>query len=158
MERAQWHHARLIAPLMRPRDILEVMAGTGVGVEEAMGQALRCSLLALTCFADLCPLAMFGVSKLSVLGAAAQVWCFGTRDIERFPYAFARASRRMLPVLQHYAPILTNYVDASDPAALRWLAFLGARYVLPPQLRSGRLFGQFILAADPPKVSTCLPV
>lgn len=141
-------HIRLIAPLMRKRDRLEVEAGCGATLEVAMAIALLESHYARVCFYGMEPLAMFGLANLSILGSSAQVWCFGTTVIDRHPLVFARASKRALVELHQYAPILTNKVDASDESALRWLAFLGATYVLQPQVCGGRLFGQFILAGE----------
>lgn len=113
-----------------------------------MAQALVESRYARTCFYGLEPLAMFGLANLSILGSSAQVWCFGTTVIDRHPLIFARASLRALAELYRHAPLLTNRVEATDEPALRWLAFLGATYVLQPELRGGRLFGQFILASQ----------
>lgn len=140
-------HIRLIAPLMRERDRLEVQAACGASPEVAMAVAILESHYARVCFYGMEPLAIFGLANLSILGSSAQVWCFGTRLIDRHPLIFARASRLALREMHQYAPILTNRVDASDEAALRWLAFLGATYVLQPENHGGRLFGQFILAA-----------
>lgn len=139
-------HIRLISPFMRERDRLEVEAGCGQEVELAMAIALVESHYARTCFYGLEPLAMYGLANLSILGSSAQVWCFGTAAIDRHRMVFARASKRVLAELLRQAPILTNRVDANDESALRWLAFLGATYVLQPQVRGGTLFGQFILS------------
>jgi len=138
-------HVRLIASLMRRRDREEVQAQTGQDPELAMAMALLESGYARTCFYGLEPLAMFGLAQLSILGNTAQIWCFGTTAIDRYPLTFARLSRRMLPILFRQAQVLTNMVDANDERAVRWLDFLGAVYVLEPERRRGRLFGQFIL-------------
>lgn len=148
MEIATPAHIRLIAPLMRERDRLEVKAGCDQESEEAMATALVESSYARTCFYGLEPLAMFGLARLTILGRSAQAWCFGTRAIDDHPLAFARASRQALSDLLSQASVLTNRVDISDEKALRWLAFLGATYVLQPQQRGGRLFAQFILSQE----------
>lgn len=140
-------HARLVAAQMRARDQAEIQAGWNLSPQAAIQVALWDSpRYARTMFYGLEPLAIFGLANLSILGSSAQVWCFGTTAIDRHPLVFARASKRALIELHSYAPILTNLVDASDESALRWLAFLGATYVLQPEARGGRLFGQFILA------------
>jgi hypothetical protein len=140
-------HARIVAANMRAQDILEVKAGWGLEPEEAILNAVRNSPKeACTLFYGLEILAIFGLSPLSILGESAQVWCFGTTAIDRHPVIFGRASKRILAALFQHARILTNVVDIEDEKALRWLEFLGATYVLQPELRGGRLFGQFILA------------
>lgn len=140
-------HARIIATQMRPSDQDEIRAGWDQEPYEAMLAALANSPYARTAFHGLEPLAMFGISHLSILGNSAQVWCFGTTAIDRHPLIFARASRRVVSELHMHAPILTNLVDTSDARALRWLAFLGATYVMEPTRRGNRFFRQFILAA-----------
>lgn len=141
-------HARIIADQMRESDRLEIRAGWDQEPYEAMLTALWNSpCYACTAFIGLEPLAMFGISHLSILGNSAQVWCFGTTAIDRHPLAFARASRWVLAEIHARASILTNWVDTSDTRALRWLAFLGARYVMGPTVRGDRTFHQFILAA-----------
>lgn len=140
-------HARIIATQMRESDRCEIRAGWDQEPYEAMLAALANSSYARTAFHGLEPLAMFGISHLSILGNSAQVWCFGTRAIDRHPLIFARASRQILPEIFARAPILTNWVDMGDAQALRWLAFLGATYVSQPTSRGGRHFEQFILAA-----------
>lgn len=142
-------HARIVAASMRERDVLEVRAGWGMEPEAAILAAIDASPReACALFYGLELLAIFGLSHLSILGDSAQVWCFGTRAIDRHPMTFARASKRILSALFRHARILTNIVDIGDEKALRWLRFLGGTYVLQPELRGGRLFGQFILAGE----------
>ena len=142
-------HARIVAANMRARDIAEIKSGWSLEPEEAILAAVRNSPSeAATLFYGLEILAIFGLVQLSILGESAQVWCFGTTAIDRYPLTFARASRRVLSALHRHARVLTNVVDASDIRALRWLKFLGATYVLEPELRGGRVFGQFILASQ----------
>lgn len=142
-------HARIVASTMRVRDVLEVRSGWNMEPEEAIRTAIRNSPREVcTLFYGLEILAIFGLAQLAILGDSAQVWCFGTTAIDRHPFVFARASKRILSSLYRHARILTNIVDASDERALRWLQFLGATYVLQPELRGGRLFGQFILAKE----------
>lgn len=150
-------HARIIATQMRESDRHEILAGWDQEPYEAMLTALwNSSCYARTVFHGLEPLAMFGISHLSILGNSAQAWCFGTTAIDRHPLVFARASKQILPEIHARAPILTNWVDATDERALRWLAFMGATYVMQPVTRGGRLFSQFILAA--PEIKQCQQV
>jgi hypothetical protein len=141
-------HARIVAGAMRPQDVAEVRAGWG-DPEEAIRNALYCSpRYARTLFYELEPLAIYGLSGLTILGESAQVWCFGTTAIDRHPLAFARASRLAVAAMLRHASILTNVMDVSDVRTRRWLEWLGATYVLQPALRNGTLFGQFILARE----------
>ena len=145
IEEATVRHARLVAQSMRPRDIEEVRASLGLEPFEAIRVAMTSSYFARTLFIGLEPLALYGLSPLTVLGGAAQVWIFSTRAIDMHRFAFARASRRGLEELYKRASLLTNLVEIGDEPVMRWLEWLGGTYVLPPQPRGGRLFQQFIL-------------
>lgn len=149
---AAHHHVRLIAANMRAADRAEVLAGwdTGHGsVKRCIYEALESSpRYARTAFVGLEVLAIYGLTAISILGDSACVWCFGTEAIDRHRLAFARASRAALADMHRQARVLTNYVAADDARAQRWLEYLGATYVLQPERRGGRLFGQFILARD----------
>jgi hypothetical protein len=144
---AALHHAPLISRLMRPADVIEVMAQTGLPPRAAIAQAIELSpRYARAVLCDLKPIAVYGLANLTVLGATAQVWCFGTRFIDDYPRAFARHSIRALGRLYRHASTLTNYVDCADERAARWLVWLGAEFVLQPKPLNGRLFDQFVLS------------
>lgn len=153
--RAHPGHIRLVAAQLRERDRQEIQAGWGEP-EQAMLTCLANSpRYARMAFYEMEPLALFGISPLTVLGEASQVWCFGTCGIDRHRLAFARASRNhVLPELFQYARLLTNLVDLSDTRALAWLTFLGGSFVLRAERRGGKLFGQFVLTQSQ-GVSTC---
>jgi hypothetical protein len=155
VEVARAHHIPLIVRGLRERDRAEIRAGWGEP-EYAMLQAVYFSpTFARVAFWELEPLALFGMRPLSVLGGSAEVWCFGTEAIDRHRLAFLRASRSQVQAMWRRAPILTNYVDVNDAAALRWLAWLGARQSLPPESRGGTLFAQFFLTAPQRGAKTC---
>ncbi len=148
-------HARIVAQHMRARDINELYAGWGepeIEIAKAIGAS---PLYARTAFWDLEPLAIFGMRALTVLGGSAEVWCFGTRSIERHKLAFLRASRSAVRQMHRWNPMLTNYVDVTDHEAIRWLTWLGARAALPPEERGGTLFAQFFLPRPGTKEPTC---
>jgi hypothetical protein len=148
------HHVKLVARSMRARDTDEILAAWGEP-QAAILKAITDSPYARTAFWDLEPLAIFGMKNLTVLGRSAQVWCFGTQAIDRHRIAFMRASRSQLSQMFERAQLLTNYVDATDYEALRWLAWLGARSALPPVTLGGRLFAQFFLEAPRAGADTC---
>jgi hypothetical protein len=149
-EEATARHARLVAQSMRERDVAEVRAGWGLPPLEAIRTAMGQSYYARTCFYGLEPLAVYGLAALAVLGGTARVWIFATSAVDAHPLAFARASLKALADLHEQASLITNLIDLSDKAACKWLDWLGGTYVLQPQPRGGRLFGQFILARERP--------
>jgi hypothetical protein len=139
--------ALLIARRMRPQDIAELRAGFGRGPLEAIAHALEHATFARMVHYGFEPFGLYGTSPLSVLGGLAQVFIFVTDAVDRYPYAFARASKLAARELQGQHRMLMNFVDAKDERVLRWLRWLGAR-LLPPVERGGRLFHQFILDGD----------
>lgn len=148
-------HLHLIAEHLRAGDIEEVRALSGLEPLAALSVALHNSRYARTCFVEHVPLAVFGLSNLTVLGDSAQVWCFGTHFIGRYPLSFLKASRCALAELFGHASLLTNYVELKDAPARSWLAYLGASYVGEPELRGGKLFQQFILVSNTRKATQC---
>ena len=142
-------HARIVATNMRESDVAEVRAGWGCEPEEAILHALMQSpRYARTVFVGLEPLAIYGLAALTLLGASAEAWCFGTTAIDRHRFAFARASRVALAVMYRHSPILTNMVAVGDERAVRWITWLGAKYPETGwEKRSDRWFAQFVLSS-----------
>ena len=145
-EPAITRHARLIASAMRPGDIEEIRAGWDKEPLEAMRIALTESYYARTMFMGLQPLCMYGLAPLTVLTGCARIWIFVSTAVDAHPFAFARASRVALREVMAVAPIVTNLVDVQDEPVMKWLEWLGGRFVSPPMERGGRLFAQFVIA------------
>jgi hypothetical protein len=152
-EIATLQHAKLIAGMMRPNDIREIRAGWDMEPAEAMEQALMRTFYARTLFHDLQPLCMYGLAPLSMLAGYAIFFIFPTVAIDQHPIGFCKASRRAMPELFAHCHILTNLIDVSDVAAMKWMAWLGGKIVLPYKERGGRVFAQFIV--ERAKRKTC---
>ena len=142
---AKHHHADLIARSMRARDIEEIRVGWGMEPRDAILHALTASFYARICFTGMEPLGIYGLSPVSVLSQTAQVWIFGTRYIDAHKRAFLRASREAMGAIYGHAARVTNFIDASDEPANRWLRWLGGRVILTEVDRGGRMFHQFLL-------------
>jgi hypothetical protein len=155
LERAEVHHARVIAEAMRPRDTAEIDAGWGKGPYEVMLEGMAESFYARTMFYELEPLCMYGLAPLMILHGSARFWIVSTAAIDRHPLAFARACKRFLPEMFELCTLLTNYIDVADEPAMRWMKWMGGQCVLPPHTRGGRLFAQFILVDQPKRARTC---
>ncbi len=145
LEVASHRHIRLIAPIMRPRDILEIRQLHGVEPMEAMRKALFWSTYARTLMYGFEPLCMFGVAPFAVLASSVRLWIFATSAIDRHPFAFARATRKHLPEFRKQFDLGTNLIALDDDPAIRWARWLGCTCVLPHQSHGGRLFAQFVL-------------
>jgi hypothetical protein len=146
-EEARLHHAKLIARDMCLSDIDEVKAGWGADPETAIHMALSSSYFARTLFLDLKPLAIFGLVPLRIISGTACVWVFGTSAIDEHRIAFAKASRVAVQLLQAQCSLMTNLIDESDKRAMKWMFWLGGTVMMPPQIRAGKRFVQFIVDA-----------
>lgn len=152
---AEPRHCRLIAGMMRPRDVEEVRAGWQLEPNQAMEEALASSYFARTLFQGFEPLLMYGLAPLTVLGGTARIWLFGTRAIDRHPIAFARACKRWLPEIFNHCALATNFIDLGDSQALKWMHWLGGTCALLPCERGGRLFAQFFLVDPKSEEAKC---
>jgi len=143
----QAHHVSLIAKNMRPRDVEEIKVGWGLDADEAIQHALNHSYYARVCFVDMQPLAIYGLSTICVVSQTAQVWIFGTKFIDRHKFSFMKASKVAVRALALHAPRMTNFIDAMDTPAQKWLTAIGGRVILKGVDRGGRVFHQFLLEA-----------
>lgn len=142
---ARTHHAPLIARCMRPRDVEEIRVGWGTDPETAIRHALRASYFARVCFAGMEPLGIYGLSPVCVMSQTSQVWIFGTRYIDTHKLAFLKASRSAMQAIYHHAARVTNFIDAADEPANKWLRWLGGKLIVTDIDRGGRRFHQFLL-------------
>lgn len=154
-EEAMPRHAKLIARNMRLTDVEELRAGWELEPEASILDALSYSYFARTLFFDLQPLAIFGLSALSIMPSRAQVWVFGTRAIDEHRITFAKASRAAVDLLFTQCGLMTNMIDLSDERALKWMRWLGGT-LMPDHAfeRNGKQFAQFIV--DSARSRVCL--
>lgn len=145
-EPATLRHARLIAPIMRPRDVLEIRQLHGREPMAAMAEALAASFYARTMFYGFEPLCMYGLAPMTLLADTARAWIFSTSVIDRYPLTFARASLKAMGEVASQCDRLTNLVALDDEPVVKWARWLGCTLVLPYQEHGGRLFAQFVHA------------
>lgn len=125
-----------LAATLRPADALELTLATGLPPREAVIQSFRCSDSSVAArLAPGQPLAcVFGARAASLLDRSAYVWMIGAAECDARWFTFARHSRRGLALAAQSVPwaeTLTNIVHARHATAIRWLAFLGARFHPP---------------------------
>lgn len=118
-------HCRLVAHDIRERDREELRVGWGSAPWETMSVGMADSTRALTVLNDLKPMCVAGVIPLEILTGRYALWIVGTNEIDRHPFAFARASRKWLPRLLDGCGIVTNLIDSLDKPALKWAQWLG---------------------------------
>jgi hypothetical protein len=118
----------VVAEDMRQADINEIFASSGWGPREALNTALDYSTECFTVVAqstDL-PLAMFGYRKDDI---GSIVWMLGTNQLYRYRMDFLRKSRKWCDYLQGTSPLLYNLIDQRNTAHIRWLEWLGFKFV-----------------------------
>ena len=114
-----------MAPHVREADRQELWAIGYMTPEKALTEGLRMSKFAYTGTVDGRPAVMFGVCDGAVLGGLGNVWLIGTDEIEQNALTFLYESPKYLRKMQKRYEMLTNYIDARNKVAIRWLRWLG---------------------------------
>lgn len=118
-------HARELARTMRPADVAEVDASTGVSPLEALLASLVVSRDPMTGLADGRVVCMFGVSTPVVLSTHGYIWLLSSVEVDAHSRAFLRMSHAYVQRARLYYDQLENWVDARHVVAIRWLRWLG---------------------------------
>lgn len=113
---------------MRARDRAELVAGWNQTGWETLSVGMADSSRALTVLHGLKPLCAAGIIPIEILTGRYALWIVGTQEIDRHPFAFARASRQWLPRLLEGCTTVTNLIDKSDERALKWAKWLGFEF------------------------------
>jgi hypothetical protein len=124
---ATQEHAEALAPNLRSEDVDEVWAASQSTPLEALETGLRLTNEPSSVLVDGEPIAMFGVA--SVITGLGAPWLLGARAIEEHRWEFLRRSRVELARIRRPFARLTNYVDARNHTHIRWLEWLGARFI-----------------------------
>ena len=93
-----------------------------------MQNGLRLSSHAWAAYAKDEPIAMWGVSPVSLLSAIGQLWVVPTVNICKHPFAFARASRRMTNELLYSYKVLMCWVHRDEVIEMNWMRWLGFEF------------------------------
>jgi hypothetical protein len=112
-----------ISDSARRADVEEMLACTGCSVYFALSYGLQHSLRSWVIEHDGIPLAAVG-DTLASIGVGVP-WMVTTNHIKINPRGFLRASKAVLSEAMRRHVTLTNYVDARNTDAIRWLAWLG---------------------------------
>lgn len=130
---------------LRPADEDEIWAQLGMDPYEAMKASLLASSDAsLVTDNEGLPIALYGVAP-SPAPSVGTPWLVGTPGVEENGLSFAKQTRRYVEEMHRDYPVLTNFVDARNTAAIDWLLFAGFN-LFDADLHHGperRLFLQF---------------
>ncbi|WP_322996963.1 hypothetical protein [Castellaniella sp.] len=141
--------ARELCPLLRDADRAEVVALTGAPPEIILPE--RASQ-AFAMFSEEGELAgLCGCDPVCHAPEVGVVWMVGSNLLVQHPVEFLRASRLWLDERHGHYPILTNRADARNAQHLKWLRWLGFRFlqIVEPWGAEGRPFIEFAKYKEP---------
>lgn len=121
--------ADLLAPQLRPQDVIEIQAmhGRHVDLAEAVRTAIRCSSSAWTAFLGDEIAMVGGVADVGSLltGNIGSPWLLGSRVMFARPGVLTRVGRRYVAFMHTTYPDLVNFIDARNDRSIAWLQRLG---------------------------------
>lgn len=135
----------LLAQNLRPEDIAEIAAASGMSPYSALSHGLEKSRYCFTMEAEGDLVGMFGVVPSELPGVGV-IWLLATPNIEKHALKFLRRSRAWADALNQEFPILWNVVDARNELHLKWLKWLDFEiaYVHPEYGPEKRLFYEIV--------------
>lgn len=117
---------KAIATTMRQADVAEIKASSGATPYLALRTAWLVSRdTTFTGVADGEPVCMFGIKAPGMLNDVASPWMLASENLQFHSREFLRRSRDMVSMLRTTFPLMENYVDARNVAAIRWLHWVG---------------------------------
>lgn len=133
----------MFASRLRAPDRRELIAGGSPDFGRALRESAGCSLFCWTATADGEPVAIGGVSAVSVLGGIGAPWLLGTDLLDRYSRVLVRQAPGYIAKMHEAFPVLVNFVHAENARSVRWLKALGFEVHDPVELRPGALFHPF---------------
>ena len=136
------YHAEELAPLLRRYDRMEVGAFGFEDAEDVLLSALSAD--------DITIAAIDGNNKtFAMLGVGSKegipyIWLLGSEGVQEHAYVFAKASKQLLPSIMMNYPTVMNYVLKDYTASVRWLKWLGAKFIREVEI-NGYRFYEFII-------------
>lgn len=119
-----WHVDDLLAGV-RQADVAEFWAAAHLTPAEGLAQSLRFANEAWAGLHRGQVLCIFGVSGGSMLVPDGVPWMLAHRRLDRHARAFLRDCRPAVAAMLDRYRHLSNYVDARNICAIRWLRWLG---------------------------------
>lgn len=113
---------------IRKADVAE-MEALGTDPEAAMREGMAQSDWTMTGLLDGIPVCMFGVVAQNVILGQGVPWMLSANAIERSQVKFLRACRPVVARMRASYPHLRNVVHAENHTAIRWLRWLGFRFL-----------------------------
>lgn len=119
-------HVAELAPAMRGADAREIWASSRRTPKEALDLSLAVSRdTARAGLVDGRTVCMFGVARGTFLSPCASPWLLASDELPKHARAFLRMSREYVQRLRQEYVELSNFVDARNVYAVKWLRWLG---------------------------------
>lgn len=141
-----------LAPRLRPSDVKEIHAASGVDAEEGLLDSISESDwdMCWSAWLDDDAEVMFGCGPLDDNIGLGHIWMLGSDRIYENPRNFMHHCKHYLEVMHSRFPYLTNFVSVEHQSANRWMRKLG---FVPVQFTQdygpiGHPFIQYISEAD----------
>lgn len=118
-----------VAKDIRPEDAAEILAASGLNpMSGLMTGYLHSDECWTICTKDAGkPVALFGFRKVDENKAV--VWLLGTKDLPKYGTRFLRESRDWIDRFHKKADLLFNAVDQRNTVHIRWLEWLGFKFI-----------------------------
>lgn len=144
-----------LAPRLRQADLNEIAAATDESPVAVLRRGVEESGV---CFAIVSPSdpsevwGLFGSTPLPASPLVGSVWLLGSDQLTRIAYRFLRQSKPWLDRLFGDRKLLCNVVDARNTVHVRWLRWLGFRFVSRRENfgRNGEAFIEFCKIKETP--------
>lgn len=144
IEEARPHHLRLLEPVLRTEDRLELEA-TGFSPMRCLWRSWKGAVIRQAAFVDDEIACVWGVGG-SLLGGHGSPWLLTSPAIERASLAFVREARGEVARMLDIFPVLANFVPARYLKATRFLTLLGFTLDDPVPLGpKGEMFHPFTM-------------
>lgn len=120
---------KVLAPKLRPDDLREIKAASGLTAEAALCFGVQLSNPCLSFVDPHGELAgMFGVTPTYASEVGA-VWLLSSDAIEKYPIHFLRRCKEWVEEFHRSYPVLMNFVDQRNTVHINWLRWMGFSFV-----------------------------
>lgn len=119
-----------MAPNLRQADLREISMVSGNPPEASLTLGVQKSVVCFTAVDDAGePMAIFGALPSPLFEGVGVIWLLGTPAIETHRWWFLRESRAWMERFLDIWPVLTNFVYHENALHIRWLKWLGCRFL-----------------------------
>lgn len=124
VRRAEKADIPIVAKNMREADKREIWRSHRSTPEQSLELGMKGDVCLAFCVDDQ-PVALFGVTRYTVMSPKGVPWLLGTDGIRLAVKYFLKESRKYVEAMNYSYKVLENYVDKDNELSVRWLKWLG---------------------------------